>query len=255
MLQFSANLGFLWKELELPDAIRAAKRAGFDAVECHWPFEYASSSINHALSETGLSMLSLNTVAGNIGETGLAALPGREVEAKQAIDQAIKYAGSINTQYVHVMAGAAEGGDAQASYLDNLSYACEVAKALAISVLIEPINRHDMPGYFMHSAEQALQTLQEVDANNLKIMFDCYHMQRIHGDLNHLLEAMMPHIGHIQIASVPERAEPNTNGDELNYTEVFATIERLGYTGKIGAEYKPTTTTEAGLGWLQNYKM
>ena len=258
MLQFSANLGFLWKELELPDAIRAAKRAGFDAVECHWPFEYSSSTIHAALSETGLAMLSLNTVAGNKGETGLAALPGREVEAKQAIDQAINYASSIDTHYVHVMAGAADGNEATAVYLENLRYACKAAKALDISVLIEPINHHDMPGYFLHSAEQALQVLQCVDASNLKIMFDCYHMQRIHGDLNYWLEALLPHIGHIQIASVPLRAEPgiaDDDNDELDYAEVFATIERIAYTGMIGAEYKPATSTEAGLGWLEAYRM
>lgn len=256
MLQFSANLGFLWKELDLPDAIRSAKRAGFDAVECHWPYEYPASTINAALSETGLTMRSLNTVAGNTGEVGLAALPGRETEAKQAIDQAIGYASSINTKYVHVMAGAAEGDDAKAKavYLNNLRYACDAANALDICILIEPINHFDMPGYFLNSAGQALQVLQEANADNLKIMFDCYHIQRIHADVNHWLEVLLPHIGHIQIASVPKRAEPNTSGDELNYAEVFSAIERLAYTGMIGAEYKPTATTEAGLAWLQNYR-
>lgn len=238
----------------MPDAIRAAKRAGFDAVECHWPFEYPATTINTALSETGFTMLSLNTVAGNKGETGLAALPGREIEAKQAIDQAINYASCINSQFVHVMAGVADGADSTAIFIDNLHYACKAAKALEISVLIEPINHHDMPGYFLHSATQALRVLQAVDASNLKIMFDCYHMQRIHGDLGHWLETLSPHIGHIQIASVPDRTEPDTRGDELNYAEVFATIERIGYMGMIGAEYKPAKSTEKGLGWLEAYR-
>ena len=253
MLRFSANLGFLWQELSLPDAIRAAGHAGFDGVECHWPYRTPSSEIKAALSDAGLAMLSLNTVAGKPGESGLAALPGREHDARQAIDQAIYYASDINTPFVHVMAGASEGDAALSVYLDNLSYACKVARASSIIVLIEPINHHDMPGYFLHSAELALQVLEAVGVNNLKILFDCYHIQRIHGDLNYWLETLLPHIGHIQIASVPARAEPRLGVDddgEVNYAEVFALIERLGYTGMIGAEYKPATKTEAGLGWL-----
>jgi len=202
-------------------------------------------------------MRSLNTVAGKQGETGLAALPGRALEAKQAIDQAINYAESIGTPYVHVMAGAAEGGEASAAYLNNLRFACAAAEASNIAILIEPINHFDMPGYFMHSVEQAMQVIQEVDASNLKIMFDCYHIQRIHGDLNHWLQATLPHIGHIQIASVPARAEPCLNGDganDLAYEDVFAKIEQLGYEGLIGAEYKPAGSTEAGLAWLDGYR-
>ena len=249
-MKFSANLGFLWTEHSLPDAIRAAKKAGFHAVECHWPYEVATSEVNAALAETGLTMLGLNTVRGNLeaGENGLSALAGRESEARLAIDQAIAYASAINTPNIHVMAGFASGEAAHKTFIENLQYATDQAAEHGITILIEPLNHHDAPGYFLQTSAQAKAIIEEVGADNLRLMFDCYHLQIMEGDISRGLASMMPIIGHIQIASVPDRAEPDSG--ELDYGHVFGVLEELGYEAPIGAEYKPRDGTDNGLGWI-----
>lgn len=173
MTQFSANLGFLWADLPLPKAIAAAKAAGFDAVECHWPCDTPAEDTARALHDAGLRMLGLNMVRGKPGETGLAALPGREAEARAAIDQALAYAARIEAGMVHVMAGFASGADARAVFVANLSYAAKRAAALGITILIEPLNRHDAPGYFLQTTDQARDIITSVGESNLKMMFDC----------------------------------------------------------------------------------
>ena len=249
-MKFSANLGFLWNELSLPDAIRAAKTAGFDAVECHWPYDTPTTAVNEALAETGLMMLGLNTVRGDVsgGENGLSALPGREVEAKAAIDQAIAYASAINTPNIHVMAGFSLGEDAHQTFVSNLRYATKQAAEHGITILIEPLNHYDAPGYFMQTSGQAKAIIEEVSAGHLKLMFDCYHLQLMEGDISHRLQDLLPIIGHIQFASVPTRNEPD--GGELNYRHVFGVLRELGYDTPLGAEYKPVGATESGLGWM-----
>ncbi|RYH07680.1 hydroxypyruvate isomerase family protein [Tropicimonas sp. IMCC6043] len=251
MTRFSANLGFLWTELSLPDAIRAAKAAGFDAVECHWPYETPAEDVAAALEETGLTMLGLNTIRGKPGENGLCALPGREAEAHAAIDQALDYAGKIGTPKVHVMAGFAEGAAAHETFVSNLRYACEQAAAKGITILIEPLNKYDAPGYFLTTSDQAAEIIAEVGAENLALMFDCYHLQIMEGDLTRRLTARLPIIGHIQFASVPARSEPDCG--EVNYAHIFAHIESLGYDAPLGAEYKPRETTASGLGWMTTF--
>lgn len=246
-LTFSANLGFLWTELPLPDAVRAAKAAGFDAVECHWPYETPSDAVQDALRETGLPMLGLNTRRGAQGENGLAALPGRTEDTKATIDEAIAYANAIEAQAIHVMAGFAEGIEAHQQFVKNLTYACRKTERL---ILIEPLNRHDAPGYFLKTTDQACEIIGEVNAPNLKLMFDCYHVGRTEGDVCTRLEALLDHIGHIQFASVPNRGTPDHG--ELNYTVIFETLDRLKYTKPLGAEYKPNGPTEASLNWLSN---
>ncbi|SFD17282.1 hydroxypyruvate isomerase family protein [Tropicimonas isoalkanivorans] len=248
MTAFSANLGFLWTELPLPDAIRAAKAAGFQAVECHWPYDTPPQEVAVALRETGLPMLGLNTVRGQPGENGLAALPQRQQEARDAIDQAIAYARAIGTPNVHVMAGFAEGADARATFVTNLRYASTQAAPHGITILIEPLNRYDAPGYFLQTSSQAAAILEDVARPNVKLMFDCYHLQIMEGDLTRHLTERLPIIGHIQIASVPDRSEPDCG--EVNYPHIYAHLETLGYKTPLGAEYKPRTTTDAGLGWL-----
>ncbi len=249
MTRFSANLGFLWRELSLPDAIRAAKRAGFDAVECHWPYDTPAELVKQALSETGLPMLGLNTVRGGDGENGLAALPGREEEARAAIDQAVAYAEAIGARNVHVMAGFASGEEARRVFLGNLGHACRKAGPSGIGILIEPLNRHDAPGYFLSGSGQAKAIIEELGSPNLRLMFDCYHLQIMEGDLTRRLTALMPVIGHIQFASVPERAEPDRG--EISYAHIFRVIEHLGYAEPLGAEYKPAGSTDEGLGWMR----
>ena len=203
MTRFSANLGFLWQELALLDAIRSAKAAGFDAVECHWPYDFPSAQVRAALIETGLPMLGLNTRRGDVGkgENGLAALPGREVEARAAIDEALAYACAVDAGAVHVMAGCGSGPEAEAVFLENLRYACEQAESRTI--LIEPLNRHDAPNYFLASTDQARDIIRTLGMPNLKLMFDCYHVGRSEGDLITRFEDLLPIIGHVQFCICP----------------------------------------------------
>lgn len=249
--KFSANLGFLWTEKSLPDAIRAAHKAGFDAVECHWPYATPAAEVAAALAETGLHMLGLNTTRGDTtkGENGLSALPNRTDDARTAIDQAITYARATRTPNIHVMAGFAAGDQAAQTFAENLRYACTQAAPFGITILIEPLNPYDAPGYFLSSTDQAQAVIAELGAPNLKLMFDCYHVQLTQGDLTHRLSNLLPIIGHIQFASVPDRGAPDHG--EVNYPHIFAHIQSLGYTAPLGAEYKPGGDTDATLGWLK----
>lgn len=247
MTAFSANLGFLWAELALPDAIVAAKRAGFAAVECHWPYATPATDIRAALDETGLPMLGLNTNRGDVaaGDNGLSALPDKIDEARAAIDDAIAYADAIDAKAIHVMAGFAKGDAARMCFQDNLAYATAQTDR---TILIEPLNRHDAPGYFLTSTDQAGQIIRDVGAANLKLMFDCYHVGRTEGDLITRLSAMMPLIGHIQFAQIPDRSAPGPG--EIHFPWLFEAIETLGWTDPLGAEYKPNGPTEPTLDWL-----
>ena len=250
MTRFSANLGFLWTDRPLPDAVRAAKAAGFDAVECHWPYDVPAGEVADALAETGLAMLGLNTRRGNVeaGDNGLSALPDRGAEAKAAIDEAIAYAAALGAANVHVMAGFAEGEAAHAAFVETLHYACERAATHGITILIEPLNRYDAPGYFLATTGQAAAIIDAVGRANLQLMFDCYHVQLTEGDLTHRLADLMPIIGHIQFASVPDRGPPDQG--EINYAHIFRAIAELGYDAPLGAEYRPTGDTDATLDWL-----
>ena len=261
MLPISANLGFLWTDRPLADRIRAAKAAGFDAVECHWPYKEPVKDVRAALAETELTMLGLNTRPGDLagGEFGLSALPGREADARAAIDDAIKYARAIGAKAVHVMAGKPAEGEEKAAhetYLANLAYACDKAadldKGAGLTVLIEPINAYDASGYFLQYAGFAKEIVTALGEPNLKIMFDCYHIQLMQGSLYRWIEHLLPLIGHIQIAAVPSRAEPDEG--EIAYDRLIPMIESLGYNGHIGAEYRPRGDVEAGLGWLTAFR-
>ncbi|AXI50490.1 MULTISPECIES: hydroxypyruvate isomerase family protein [unclassified Sulfitobacter] len=251
-MKFSANLGFLWNDRPLPEAIRAARAAGFDAVECHWPYVIPADEVKAALDETGLRMLGLNTRRGDVdaGDNGLSAIPGREAEAREAIDEAIAYATAIDTPNIHVMAGFAAGDAARRTFVANLQYACDQAAPHGITILVEPLNKYDAPGYFLATTDQALAIIEAVGAPNLKLMFDCYHVQLMEGDLTHRIAALLPSIGHIQFASVPDRGAPDHG--EINYDHLFRVISDLGYTAPLGAEYKPAGNTDDTLGWLNN---
>ena len=253
MTRFSANLGFLWSGRPLVDAIHAAHDAGFDAVECHWPYDHDPAEVKAALDANGLAMLGLNTLRGDVasGDNGLTALPGRRDEARMAIDQAIAYAGFINTPKIHVMAGFAEGMQAEACFVDNLRYATKAAKD--ITFLIEPLNQYDAPGYFLNHTDQARRVIESVGAANLKLMFDCYHVQIIEGDLTRRLKANLDIIGHIQFAGVPSRGRPDRG--EIDYRHVFAHIAEMGYDAPLGAEYKPEDgDTDSSLGWMETLR-
>lgn len=248
MTRFSANLGFLWADLALPDAIRAAKAAGFDAVECHWPYDIPPADVAAALAETGLAMLGLNTRRGAAGENGLAALPGREIEARLAIDEALSYATRIGCGAVHVMAGYASGPAAGAVFAANLDYACQAARGLGITILIEPLNRHDAPGYFLTGSDQAAAIIATLGHDNLRLMFDCYHLQIMEGDLTRRLQRHRDILGHVQIAAVPDRGAPDHG--ELDYRHICATLRDLDWQRPLGAEYRSPGTVAQSLGWM-----
>lgn len=252
MVKLSANLGYLWTELELTDAVRAAAANGFDAVETHWPYVTHALDVALALEETGLPMVCINTVAGDLpqGDFGLAAVPGREIEARSAIDKALSYAADIAAGNVHVLAGRSEGPEARNTFIDNLAYAAGRGRDFGVGVLIEPINRHDQPGYFLSELDQAVAIVRDVGDPTVRIMFDCYHAHRTEGDgVADRIAQHLEMIGHIQIASVPDRAEPDHGA--IDYEDLFDRLDSMGYEGYVGAEYRPNGATDNGLGWLR----
>lgn len=249
-MTFSANLGFLWADRPLPDAIRAAKAAGFDAVECHWPYDTPPADVKAVLDATGLPMLCLNTAKGPLGGFGLSAISTQRAEAQAAIDRALSYAKATGTQNIHVMAGFAAGVEADTTFRANLRYACAKTAPHGITVLIEPLNTRDAPGYFLQTTRHACEIIEDLALPNLKLMFDCYHVQITEGDLIARLTELHTIIGHIQFASVPDRGPPGAG--VVDYAQVFHHIRALGWDAPLGAEYKPCGPTEASLGWLHN---
>lgn len=250
-MRIAANLGFLYQGLALPDQIRAAARDGFKAVECHFPFATPMAQVRAALAETGLPMLGLNTAPGDLaaGEFGLAALPGRAAQARAAIAQAIDYAVAIGAGVVHVMAGRTTDPGAEANYRANLTHACDLAAPHGITILIEPISPTAQPDYHLRTMEQAARTIAAVGRANLKILFDVYHIQTEQGDLTRRLRTHLPDLGHVQIAAVPDRGEPDAG--EVHIPNLLAALRGMGYRGDVGAEYRPRSgNTTAGLGWL-----
>ncbi len=251
-MRISANLGLLYTELPLPARIHAAARDGFDAVECHFPYAHDPSEIRGALEAAGLPMLALNTRPGDLelGEFGLAALPGRGGEARDAVAQAVSYGAAIGAGAVPVMAGRSHAAaGSEEAFRDTLAHACDLAAPHGMSILIEPINTRDVPGYHLTSLEQAAGTIAALGRDNLKVMFDCYHLQILQGDLTRRFADHLPLIGHVQIAAVPDRGEPD--GGELCYARLLRAFRKAGYRGAIGAEYRPRGgDTRAGLGWL-----
>ena len=250
MTRFSANLGFLWADLPLPAAIRAAHAAGFDAVECHWPYDVAPDEVAAALAETGLPMLGLNTPRGQPGGFGLAALPGRAAEARLGIDAAIAYARAIGCDAVHVMAGIAEGRQAEAAFLSALDHACRSAPDLTL--LIEPLNHVDVPGYFLSTSDQAARLIGQLGHHNLRLMFDCYHLQIMEGDLTRRLARHAPILGHVQLAAVPDRGPPDHG--EVDYRHICATLRDMGWQRPLGAEYRVQGPTEHALHWMDRLR-
>lgn len=250
-LKFSANLGFLWTELPLPEAIRAAHEAGFSAVEMHWPYAVPVETVKDVLGETGLPVIGLNTIRGSDGEFGLAALPGREAEARAAIDEAVAYAAAIGCRNVHVMAGKADGPEARAAFIDNLGHAVDKAAPYGIGIIIEPLNSKDVPGYFLAQCDEAASIIREVGSPHLKILFDCYHVALMSGDVLAAFRKHRAMVGHIQFAAVPDRGAPD-HGD-VDYSRLLPEIVAAGHEGWFGAEYRPGGPTEASLGWMRGF--
>jgi len=260
MPRFAANLSFLYPELDFPDRFAAAARDGFQAVEYLFPYAYEAQALAHCLQQHGLQQAVFNAPAGNwaAGERGLACIAGREKECLAGVEQAIAYARTLHCPRIHLMAGIvnnyAQDVFAHDTYVANVRRAAELAGAHGIDILLEPINTRDMPGYFLNHQAHAHQVLEAVGLPNVKVQMDLYHCQITEGDLASKLRRYLPggRIGHIQIAAVPGRGEPDTG--EINYPWLFDLIDSLGFDGWIGCEYHPGHPggTAAGLGWLKN---
>ncbi len=254
MPRFAANLSFLFTELPFLERFEAAAAAGFRGVEYLFPYAHDKAEVAAALRAHALENVLFNLPPGDwdAGERGLAALPGREAAFRDQLDQALAYALACGTPRLHVLSGIVPEGEDRArchqTLAANLRHACSVAAPHGIQLLIEPINTRDMPGYFLNYQRDAHAILAEVGAANLKVQMDFYHAQMMEGDLLNTFRRHLAAIGHVQIAGVPERHEPDDN--ELNYPWLFAQIDALGYDGWIGCEYRPRQGTTAGLGWL-----
>ncbi|MBX3605169.1 MAG: hydroxypyruvate isomerase family protein [Piscinibacter sp.] len=258
MPRFAANLSMLYGEHAFLDRFGAAAADGFGAVEYLFPYEHPAGELAARLEAHGLRQVLFNAPPGDWagGERGLACLPGREEEFRRGIGQAIAYAQALRCPRIHVMAGLVPAGQdragLRATYVQRLAWAA--AQAPELDFLIEPINTRDIPGFFLNRQDHAHEIVLEVGAPNLKVQMDLYHCQIVEGDLASKLKQYLPsgRVGHLQIAGVPERHEPDVG--EVNYAYLFAQIDALGYPGHIGAEYRPRAGTTAGLGWFQPWK-
>ena len=256
MPRFAANLGYLFTERPLIERFAAAKAAGFDAVELQMIYDHAPSALKAAIDQASLTVLGVNTPPGQApgGDAGVAAIPGREQEFAALFRQALDYAAVIGGCQIHCLAGKVppeQRPAAEAVFIGNIARAAALAAEQNITVLIEPINPRDRPDYFLNRPEHAADIIAKIGRPNVRIQFDFYHVQILGGDLIKRFEKHLPVIGHVQIAAVPTRHEPDEG--EVNFPYVFEALERLRYTGWIGCEYRPRATTEEGLGWARRY--
>ena len=249
MIKLSANLGFLWPDRPLLDRIEAAARAGFRAIELHWPYDVPPEQLAEACGRNNLALLALNTAKGEgPGDFGLGAITGREGEFAASFQQALGYARIANASAIHVMAGICpDTNETEATLVANLRVAADAAPERTL--LLEPINPRDKPGYFFHEIERAAEIIALTARPNLRLMFDVYHVGVGQGDVLTRLSRFSALIGHVQIAAVPSRTEPDEG--EIDYRAVFAALEKLGYSGWIGCEYRPRKGTDDGLAWRQ----
>ena len=251
MPDFAANLSFLFTEWDFLDRFQAAADAGFTAVEYLFPYDHAPDEIAQRLEQSGLTQALFNLPPGDwaAGERGLAALPGRFDEVAAGLERAAPYIEATKVGRVHLMAGLADWSDplAMAAYRRSLAHVAETLAEIEVDLLIEAINPIDMPGYFLNSVDNAAGLIPALKLPNLKLQFDIYHCQIIHGDVTRRLRRLLPIIGHVQVASVPSRNEPDT--EELNYPYLFQELDLLGYEGFVGCEYRPRGKTLDGLAW------
>ncbi len=255
MPQFAANLTMMFNEHDFLDRFDAAADAGFEAVEFLFPYEASPEGVAERVRRNNLTVALFNMPPGNwsAGDRGVAALPARSAELKQSVSRALEYAAATGVGRLHMMAGIASADDpaARNAYRDAVEYGAGELRQYDIDLVLEPINGRDMPGYFLNSFDAAEQLINELALPNLKLQFDLYHRQIMHGDLSMALRRMMPIIGHIQVASVPARNEPD--GEELNWPFLFDELDRLGYSGFVGCEYRPRGATLDGLGWFKPF--
>ena len=258
MPRFAANLTMLFGEVPFLDRFEAAARAGFRGVEYLFPYEWPAAELRARLDRHGLVQVLHNLPAGDWGkgERGIACLPDRVAEFRAGVARAAEYAAALGCPRVNCLAGIAPAGADPArlreTLVGNLRFAAARLGDAGIRLVVEPINTRDMPGFFLHRTAQALSVLDEVGAPEVGLQYDAYHMQVMEGDLARTLENCLPRIGHVQIADVPGRHEPGTG--EIHYPFLFDLLDRLGYAGWVGCEYRPAGTTEAGLGWFAPWR-
>jgi hydroxypyruvate isomerase len=256
MPKFAANLTMLFTEHRFLDRFGAAKAAGFQGIEYMFPYDFDKQELAERLRQYGLTQVLHNLPAGNwsAGERGIACLPDRKKEFQEGVDLAIEYARALRCPQVNCLAGIAPSASPErvrSTFVENLHYAAEKLEAAGILLVIEPVNTLDIPGFYLNRTQQALNVIAEVGSSNIKLQYDIYHMQIMEGDLARTIERQLGQIAHVQLADNPGRHEPGTG--EINYSFLFEFIDRLGYGGWIGCEYKPQSTTEAGLGWFAPY--
>jgi len=255
MPRFAANLSMLFTEVAFLDRFERAAKAGFEAVEFLFPYANTAEEIKQRLDRNRLTLVLHNLPPGNwdAGERGIACHPDRTEEFRQGVAKAISYATVLGVPQLNCLAGKAPAGieenKLRATFVANLKYAAAELKKAGLRLLIEPINTYDIPGFYLNYTAQAVSILDEVGADNAFVQYDIYHAQRMEGELANTAQKYLTRIGHMQLADNPGRNEPGTG--EINWPFLFAHIDRIGYKGWIGCEYKPLTNTEAGLGWLK----
>jgi len=253
--RFSANLGLLWRDRPLLQRIEAAARAGFRAIEMHWPYDVPAAEVATLAQRRALTILGINTAPGDFarGERGLGAVPGRESDFQATVEQSIAYCIGCGANAIHVMAGNVATSDrqqARAVFVENLRVAATKAAAHELLLLLEPLNPRDNPGYFYSTLAEAVSLIDELALPNIKLQFDVYHVGVSEGDVLTKLKRYMPVVGNVQVAAVPTRAEPDEG--EIAYPAIFAAVDALGYAGWIGCEYVPRDDTDAGLKWTRS---
>ena len=257
MPRFAANLSFMYNEHGFLDRFGAAARDGFRAVEYLFPYEHPARELKALLDANGLEQALFNAPPGDWahGERGIASLPGREDEFRRSIDTALEYARVLGNRRVHFVAGLVQPGVERARqrevYVKNLALAAKALAGEGLTAVIEPINTRDIPGFFLNRQDEAHAVCRDVGAANLKVQMDLYHCQVVEGDLAAKVRQFIGGVGHVQVAGVPERQEPDIG--EVNYPYLFALLDELGYDGFIGCEYRPRRGTSEGLGWLRPY--
>jgi hydroxypyruvate isomerase len=257
MPRLAANLSMMFNEMGFLDRFEAAAKAGFDAVEFLFPYEWPAAELKARLKANGLKQVLFNMPPGDwaAGERGLASLPGRQGEFREAVKKALEYAAVLDCELLHCMAGIPAASvcptEAAAVYAANLAWAGEQALAAGRKVVLEPINHRDMPGFFLNTVEQGAAVVKAIGTDRLGLQFDIYHCQVTEGDLTKRMEKLMPVISHMQLADVPDRHEPGTG--EIAWDFLFRRIDELGFKGWIGLEYRPAGDTVAGLSWRKKY--
>lgn len=253
MPRFAANLSMLFTEVPFLDRFERTARTGFEAVEFLFPYEFSAEEIRARIDTHRLQIVLHNLPAGDwaAGERGIACHPDRIVEFRAGVAQAVTYAQALGVPQLNCLAGKAPAGVAadvlRRTLVDNLRFAATELKTAGLRLLIEPINPFDIPGFYLTRTDQALDILDEVDASNAFVQYDIYHAQRTEGEIAATLQKHLPRIGHVQLADNPGRNEPGTG--EINYRYLFAHLDRIGYDGWVGCEYRPARTTEIGLSW------